>query len=365
MFDHNHYVPVLKWRMGEYQALMRLGELVKDWVTPLFEIPTEGWNFETEAPLRSLDDHLAGFGEKLFSKWGTRTCFIDSPYLDGASVLSTGVHHMQHIFLQAKQAGCSAIPVIGLQRHPAYLGAVQFIVGSTQNGVCVRLERDDFGPGLQSTLQSLIQALAIPVRYVDLVVDLEASISEVLPIQVSTWSTCLSQVSVTPWRTLTLVGTSFPRALGADQYRPHGRTPRSEWLAYKELVRQLAASARKPTFGDYATSSPNTGELDPRMVDPNAKIKYTLSDEWIVHVGKQVKRFGRGQYQAMCQGIINANPPYFTGPGYSWGDAYIHGCALGSEGTGGPSTWPSVATNHHVTKAVRDVASFHGTSAPP
>ncbi len=364
MFDHNHYVPVLKWRMGEYQALMRLEESVKDWVTPLFEIPTEGWNFETEAPLRSLDDHLASFGDKLFSKWGTRTCFVDSPYLDGASVLSNGVHHVQHIFQQTWQAGCAAIPVIGLQRHPAYLAAVQSIAGAILSGVCIRLEGDDFGPALQPALHALISALAVPVQSIDLVIDLQASMAASAPMQASMWSTCLSQVSAASWRSLTVVGTSFPMVLGAAQYRPHGRTPRNEWLAYKQLLQALPVSARKPTYGDYATSSPNTGELDPRMVDPNAKIKYTVDDEWIVYVGTQIKRFGRGQYQAMCQSIIGASPSFFMGAGYSWGDAYIHGCAMGTEGTGGASTWPSVATNHHVTKAVRDVANFHGTSAP-
>lgn len=54
MFDHNHYVPVLKWRQGEYLALSRLTATVMDWVTPLFEVPTEAWDFEAEAPAKSL-----------------------------------------------------------------------------------------------------------------------------------------------------------------------------------------------------------------------------------------------------------------------------------------------------------------------
>jgi len=229
----------------------------------------------------------------------------------------------------------------------------------------LRLERDDFGPALQPSLQALISMLGIPSQAIDLIVDLDASITSAISMQALTWATCLRAVSREPWRTLTIVGTSFPATLGAAEYRPHGRTPRYEWLAYKELLHTLAPSARKPTYGDYATSSPNTGELDPRMVDPNAKIKYTLDDEWIIHVGAQVKRFGRGQYQTMCQSMLDAVPSFFMGPGYSWGDAYIQGCANGSEGTGGASTWPSVATNHHVTKAVRDVANFYGTSALP
>lgn len=364
MFDQNHYVPVLKWRMGEYQALLRLDDAVKEWVTPLLEIPTEGWNFETEAPMRSLDDHLATFGDKLFSKWGARPCFVDSPYLDGASLMASGQHHVEHIFSKTQQAGCHAVPVAGLQRDAAYLAAIRSVVRTQNLGLCIRLEADDFDTDLMSALTGLLERLDVRPDAVDLVVDLEASIAASPTIQAQAWFAYISMVQPLPWRSLTVVSTAFPSALGAAQYRPHGRAPRSDWLAYKQLVR-LLGSSRIPTFGDYATSAPNTSELDPRMLDPNAKIKYTLDDEWIVFVGAQVKRYGRAQYRTMCQDMVGAIPIFFMGSPYSWGDAYIENCANGVETTGGTSTWPSVATNHHVTKAVRDVASFHGTLAPP
>ena len=65
MFYHLHYVPVLKWRQCEYQSLLKLTATIKEWVTPLFEIPTEQWDFENGAPAKSLDEHLAKFGKRL------------------------------------------------------------------------------------------------------------------------------------------------------------------------------------------------------------------------------------------------------------------------------------------------------------
>ena len=47
MFTQRHYVPVLKWKQGEYQALYRLSNAVKDNLTPLLEIPPIGFDFET------------------------------------------------------------------------------------------------------------------------------------------------------------------------------------------------------------------------------------------------------------------------------------------------------------------------------
>jgi hypothetical protein len=98
MFDQNHYVPVLKWRQGEYQALVKLDPAIKDWITPLFEIPKETWDFEKQAPTKDLDDHLAPFGKRLKAKWGIRRCFVDSCYLSNDSTIASGTHHLDHIF---------------------------------------------------------------------------------------------------------------------------------------------------------------------------------------------------------------------------------------------------------------------------
>ena len=40
------YVPVLKWRQGEYQTLHRLSDSIKDSITPLVNIPPIEWDFE-------------------------------------------------------------------------------------------------------------------------------------------------------------------------------------------------------------------------------------------------------------------------------------------------------------------------------
>lgn len=366
MFSENHYVPILKWRMGEYQGLFRLAAKVKDWVTPLFEIPTEGWDFENEQPMKSLDDHLAPFGKRLKMKWDSRICFVDSPYLDGAAKVSTGLHHLEHLFDLAISEGCQPIPVVGLRRDPAYVNAVAAIAQKHELGACIRLGSDDFNTQLPSRLKAMLTKLRLSEKGVDIVIDLADGIVSSPTTQAMVWLSLLKQLP-TPgkWNTLTIAGTAFPAVLNAAQFRPQGRAPRSEWTAYQHLMNTLPSGTRPPTFGDYATSHPQTAELDPRLLDPNAKIKYTVDDEWVIVVGTQVKRNGREQYRDLCKRIISAKPPYYAGAGYSWGDKYIHDCSTGTEGTGGTSTWPSVATNHHVTKAARGVATFHGSLPSP
>ena len=76
-FDHNHYVPCLRWKQGEYQAVLRLRPTTKSALTPLIDISEIGWDFATRSDAKSLDEHLERFAYRLHIKWGIHPCFVD------------------------------------------------------------------------------------------------------------------------------------------------------------------------------------------------------------------------------------------------------------------------------------------------
>ena len=57
-FDHGNYVPCLRWKQGEYQALLRLSPSTKGCITPLIEVPEIGWDFELGREAKTIDGHL-------------------------------------------------------------------------------------------------------------------------------------------------------------------------------------------------------------------------------------------------------------------------------------------------------------------
>ena len=160
------------------------------------------------------------------------------------------------------------------------------------------------------------------------------------------------------WRTVTVAGTSYPATVAGIQSPT--LIPRMEWQSYRALLPMLGAGGRIPTFGDYAVAHPDPVELDMRLIKPFAKMRYTVTDHWFYEKGAQVRSHGFGQFQSMCANVVNQ--PFFNGPQFSAGDAYIADCAAGNVTTGNLSTWVWVSTNHHLTKVVDDLASVHGLS---
>ena len=144
MFNHRHYVPILKWKMGEYQALSRLAGPVKDRITPLLEIPPVGFDFETQRNKESADDHLGDFGKRLKSKWQARPCFVGLKHLPAATRCAGGRHCVEVLFETARAEGCAAIPVVSFANDAAFLAAVATVSRQDRRGVCLRLSLPDF-----------------------------------------------------------------------------------------------------------------------------------------------------------------------------------------------------------------------------
>lgn len=362
MFDHRRYVPVMKWRQGEYQALMKLDDNIKQYIIPLLEIPAEEWDFENECPKKTVDEHIAKFGKRLKAKWGSRLCFVDSCYLAPTAFCASGQHHFVELIDQAEAEGCSTIPVSGLDRVLPYQTAVSHVVAKYKRGLCLRLKNNDFDKAdVKAEISAFLLMHGVQAEDVDLVIDL----GEHVPHSANAYAVAIqSYLLLTPylnrWRSLTVSGTSFPFATNSPEFKPLGRIERFEWLGYKALIRRLGDEDRLPAFSDYTVAHPRTGKLDPRLMDPNAKIKYTTEGGWIVVIGNQIKRNGREQYRELCKRIINAPLPGYDGAGFSDGDLYIQKCADGLVSTGGSSTWPTVMNNHHLTRVVSEIATLYG-----
>lgn len=112
MFDHRHYVPILRWKAGEKRALKGLLPRDKAGMTPLFEwsragevSPEEDRVTPVPTP-RELDADI-------LKHWGARPFFCDS-HRFCSDHLGSDLIALRRFATELANGGLRPIPVLGL-----------------------------------------------------------------------------------------------------------------------------------------------------------------------------------------------------------------------------------------------------------
>lgn len=360
-FDHRHYIPCLRWKQGEYQAVSRLPDTAKRAFTPLIEVPGIGWDFENVKEAKTVDEHLAPFAKRVYDKWGNSPCFVDLKLIAPSERLANGTHPVRFIFDELRAMKCIAIPVIGLLGDREYQLEIKAASTKDKNRICLRITIEQaWKSTLKTEIDSLLSTLGIYYSDCDLILDLGAP--NFVPLE--GFSMAIQQkMSKLPylndWQTFTVLGTSFPTTMAGIK-KGGVIVPRHEWQLYKMLVAGLRkAKLRLPTFGDYAISHPQVLDMDPRLLKPNATIKFTIDDGWYIVKGNNVRDYGYEQFHGLSEHVL-ASRHYRDSP-VSWGKEYILECANRSAKRGNLTKWVQVGTNHHIEKVIQDIASFYAS----
>jgi len=349
------YVPMLKWKQGEYQALLRLDDEIKQHVFPFIDIPSIGWDFGKQRLMKTIDEHLKGFGKRLRDKWGSRSAFIDLVLLDQNERMSNGMHPV--VFDEVRAYSKAVVPVTSFDRDAAYQQALKNVVNVDQNGLCIRLSFNDLIKGdVDLHLLSIHEYFDIDISSTDIVIDLEAPNFQPLTSFVNALRVAISKIgSVNHCKSLTISATAFPETMGGLSLG-NNYIDREEWNLFNEYRSHLSDNERRPQFGDYTIAHPSVVNMDMRFVKPAASVRYTINDGWLIAKGRNVRDYKFGQYVDICGLVVGSGQ--FSGAPFSFGDKYISDCSKGNESTGTLTTWRWVGVNHHITKVVNDLANL-------
>ena len=89
MFDHTHYVPILKGKRGEFKALSDLEPVVRANLTPVIEIPF----ISQYAKNDSVEHHILREADYIANYWGIHSSiFIDLRMMNPSKRTNTGEH---------------------------------------------------------------------------------------------------------------------------------------------------------------------------------------------------------------------------------------------------------------------------------
>lgn len=351
MFDHRHYVPILKGKDGEFNALRE--QQSRAAVTPLIELVPPG----ALSPLKRFEQTIS----KIRRSWGqANRFFYDMLYVPTESVASNGVvvHAATHVFSLARHSGLLAIPVVGTSSRPTLLAAIKDVIEIDQRGACIRLFSYDVqtAAGAGQSLDRLREAIGTDSADTDLIIDLRSTETVDSTVVAAASATVLSRIpNIGSWRTITIASAAFPQSLAAPMVRGWNERPRNDWLGWRTLATSGNVE-RLPSYGDYTISHP--GMPPAGRGTTLAQLRYTTLDRFLIYKGHDVQEHedGYDQFHAICAEMIRR--PEYRQPDFSWGDAQIQEKATSEGDGGGASTWRGYAVSHHIATALDQIASL-------
>lgn len=350
MFDHTHYVPILRWKGAEKKALKELFEVTKESITPVLEfLPAKtASSKKTKKPPKTLQQLAADMPKEISENWGSKPIFVDAHLIPANNRFLV----FSEIFTKARQYDLHLIPVLTTDCSDDVMNLISNVIREDGNGLCIRLAEDDLNN--LSVLDSIMNRFDIAASSIDLMIDLKVRKSGQLG--------CTQLLNVIPdimgWRTFILSSGSFPVDL-SDYEVGTQLCAREDWIAWRDQVATNNLK-RKPTFSDYTIQHPVFREpID--MANVSASIRYAANENWIIMRGQGLRSRGsakHAQYPAHAQLLLGRNE--FCGKDFSFGDGYIFdkGQDLNTPNPGTPATWLVAGINHHMTLAVHQVASL-------
>lgn len=349
------YVPSLRWRQGEYQALARLTDDVKNRIMPYVTIPEVEFDFELWQPKKTVQEHVHPFAARFNAKWGQRPAWVgvhpsisDKPMADGRDIFT-------YVFEALRAFRANAIPAVPLDASPSMTASVAAIVATDGLGsaIAVRLE-DLMKHNARTRIEALAATFGLPLDEMDLIVDLGAPNFEPYAAFAGALIAAIQKLGdLHAFRNFVIIGTAIPEtfkdvAKGADQL------PRHDWLFYKALLGKMPGNMRQPIYGDYTIVHPEFTPVDMRLIKAAGKLVYATETAWEVRKGGAF-RDNPEQMHSHCASIVASGK--FSGAGFSSGDDYIAKCAAKTKGPSNQTRWKEVAINHHITHVLDDLAT--------
>lgn len=371
MFNDKHYVPILRWKAAEKDALRDVPAKDKDAISPLLELimpqPKKTSIRNGNTPAQMLEESVSLLSTKaveipaeILEYWGKKPIFIDVHLID-ATVRAAC---LEQILLGAKVLGIFVIPVISMTSTTSVESdakAKEFALDFAEkhnHGICLRLSRSDLRrESVADEINAFLKFHGLKKADTDLLIDLQIADDE--------YKSLVPRINALPglseWRTFTLISGAFPVDLTKFKQPDLYRIERMDWKAWLDSNSSLS---RKAAFGDYTIQHPVYREPVPGA-NPSASIRYTAREEWLVMKGQGLrspKSAGHAQYPANAALLIGQPEFKSFGETFSVGDAYI--AKMGKEPTkakqtGNPRTWLRAGINHHLVCVVWQLSNLN------
>lgn len=343
------YVPVLRTKTGERQALLNLEAKDKAKLLPLFDVQAS----EEGAP---IDGQLELAVEFVLEAWSTKQEFLlDISQLASDLRTSNGMHPIEYLAKAFEQASLQPTMCFAFDRNDdAYEAAFLAMVRrqGTLAKAAFRLQQHDllFWDEALHRIDSLRTASRIAPERLTVIADMQ-----------SLRGSQLVDASVLEERFKDLVERGFGRLVVLGSNMPESQSlPKDGELEVRRLEVDIWESLLRAVpalvFGDYGIVHPTSVYIpNSGMAIPAPKAKYTLPTRWQIVKGHKPVKGEASQYYKIARRLSSA--PWFRPNDFGWGAESIREIATGCRGKRGNNTdWVGYTTEIHLAMTVKQVA---------
>lgn len=345
------YVPILKGKQGEYNALADLAPSTRTWLQPLLEIVPSAEDADPAAQKTDADKVIG----KLSKVWAALPAFVDAGHFD-LTVDLDGQGLTARACAGLESRSVIAVPVLRLSDPMHVRFDVAALHADFHRGACVRLTRDedlaDDGDAVNAKIDDLLAQTGLSRPDVDLLLD-AGPVDGDIDVRTATREIRMllrELPSLNDYRSVTVAAGAFPQDLSA--YEPTVLGERARYDADLWTVLIGRGLPREVDFGDYAIAHPHLSEGGAFRAAP--QLRYTTDTSWLILKGRVNDPLGHEQFYDVCAQI--AAHPKFAGAALGPSDRRIADSR--SFTTGNATTWRQIANAHHMDYVVRRLTTL-------
>lgn len=371
-------MPILKGRLGEFNALRQVDPTAAARFTPLIEFVPQGDELDengdpiqgqvAETVMRTADRLARCWPGQIEDEEGNprERCDVivdlhGLPAIDGYHPIGAVIDRFFDSDLTQVIPACRFLDAVDDGLMERLNGALDRF---RTRDVCIRISGEDLDERdepIATSIERLLLRLRTTPENTDLIIDF-GSINETS----ASFAARIARLIIidlpylSDWKSLTLTAGGFPNAL--DDVSPQTLTelPRWELTTWRTVNERVRDRLRLPSFGDYAVAYPMQTAGVPFA--PAPQIRYTASEGWLILKGRRNDRRGNAQFFEIARTI--SQHPEFT-PGLSWGDERIAEMALYAgidpppedARPGNATTWRSIGTSHHIAHVMNRLST--------
>lgn len=340
------YIPFLKAKRGEFNAMGELASKVKRAICPFFDFPRRKEDYDSD----DYADKAQSIARSLKKHWGSEAEFYFDDLDIGQKLKVNGEE--KYAYMLGELQSLHVIPVVGLSRTMHNASVVQLKRDSEIDSgtVAFRVEKADFEDFdvVKDQIEDDLGDVFTEFDEIDLILDcrvcngLEVSLTAQ---QIAAFANKFSKSYDV--RRVIIAGSSIPASLG-DLAKPNsaGTVTRRE-LAIISKARDLANV--DVVAGDYTTVSPfySDADFDPRLFQKVTapRLIYSFNHSHYIARGVSLESGGQAQYVGLTTALCGQG--FFRGRGYSTGEDYFDDKRrrIGNNATNGTVVTPSVVAH--------------------